>query len=119
MLIEYPTPQLAAEHLRRIDAVRQAAPPQLGVAALENGSPFFDKRTGPIIAVAAGPLSESEANALLGLVNYEANVNGTRTPISTRTTTSVHCWSTSSSYALYSAPSRSSRALVLVAFAFW
>jgi len=74
MLIEYPTPQLAAEHLRRIDAVRQAAPPQAGVAAVKNGTPFFDKRTGPIIAIAAGPLSESDANALLGLVNYEANV---------------------------------------------
>jgi hypothetical protein len=74
MLIEYPTPQLAAEHLRRIDAVRQAAPPQAGAAAVKNGGPFFDKRTGPIIAIAAGPLSESDANALLGLVNYEANV---------------------------------------------
>ena len=73
MLIEYPTPQLAAEHLRRIDAIRQAAPPQ-GGAAIENGGPFFDKRTGPIIAIAAGSLSESDANALLGLVNYEANV---------------------------------------------
>jgi hypothetical protein len=73
MLIEYPTPQLAAEHLRRIDAIRQAAPPQ-GGAAIENGGPFFDKRTGPIIAIAAGPLSESDAHALLGLVNYEANV---------------------------------------------
>jgi hypothetical protein len=74
MLIEYPTPQLAAEHLRRIDAVRQAAPAQAGVAPIENGGPFFDKRTGPIIAIAGGPLSESDANALLGLVNYEANV---------------------------------------------
>jgi len=74
VLIEYPTPQLAAEHLRRIDAVRQAAPPQAGVAGIENGGPFFDKRTGPIIAIAAGPLSESDANVLLGFVNYEANV---------------------------------------------
>jgi hypothetical protein len=74
MLIEYPTPQLAAEHLRRIDAVRQAARPQAGGAAIESGGPFFDKRTGPLIAIAAGSLSESDANALLGLVNYEANV---------------------------------------------
>ncbi|PYX57332.1 MAG: hypothetical protein DMG76_12555 [Acidobacteria bacterium] len=74
VLIEYPTPQLAAEHLRRIDAVRQAGSPQAGVAAIENVGPFFDKRTGPIIAIAAGPLSESDAHALLGLVNYEANV---------------------------------------------
>jgi hypothetical protein len=37
-------------------------------------SPFFDRRTGPIIVVAAGPLAISEANALLGSVSYEADV---------------------------------------------
>jgi hypothetical protein len=74
MLIEYPTPALAAEHLRRIDAAHHAAQPQPGVAAVENVGPFFDKRTGPIIAVAAGPLSQSDAQTLLGAVNYEASV---------------------------------------------
>jgi hypothetical protein len=54
MLIEYPTPALAAEHLRRIDAANHAAQPQAGVAAVENIGPFFDKRTGPIVAIAAG-----------------------------------------------------------------
>jgi len=53
MLIEYPTPALAAEHLRRIDAAHHAAQPQPGVAGIENVGPFFDKRTGPIIAIAA------------------------------------------------------------------
>jgi len=73
MLIEYPTPQLAAERLRRLDAAHRAQP-QGGVSSVENAGPFFDKRTGPIIAIAAGPLSESDAKALLGKVNYEANV---------------------------------------------
>jgi hypothetical protein len=74
MLIEYPTPALAAEHLRRIDAAHNAAQPQPGVAAVENVGPFFDKRTGPIIAIAAGPLSQSDAQTLLGAVNYDASV---------------------------------------------
>src|SRR6202050_4484426 len=51
MLIEYPTPAVAAEHLRRIDAAHHAALPSAGVAAIENVGPFFDKRTGPIVAI--------------------------------------------------------------------
>jgi hypothetical protein len=74
MLIEYPTPALAAEHLRRIDAVHHAASPQPGVTAVENIGPYFDKRTGPIVAIAAGPLSQSDAQTLLGAVNYDASV---------------------------------------------
>jgi hypothetical protein len=74
MLIEYPTPALAAEHLRRIDAANHAAQPQAGVQAVENIGPFFDKRTGPIVAIAAGPLSQSDAQTLLGAVNYDASV---------------------------------------------
>lgn len=74
MLIEYPTPALAAEHLRRIDAANHAAQPQAGVEAVENIGPFFDKRTGPIVAIAAGPLSQRDAQMLLGAVNYEASV---------------------------------------------
>jgi hypothetical protein len=74
MLIEYPTPALAAEHLRRIDAAHHAAQPQTGVAASENVGPFFDKRTGPIVAIVAGTLSESDARTLLGAVNYDASV---------------------------------------------
>jgi hypothetical protein len=74
MLIQYPNPTLAAEHLRRIHAAYHAAPPQAGVAAVENVGPFFDKRTGPIIAIAAGPLSQSDARTLLGVVNYEVSV---------------------------------------------
>ncbi len=74
MLIEYPTPALAAEHLRRIDAAQHAPQAQPGVAAVEKAGPFFDKRTGPIVAIAAGPLSQNDAQTLLGAVNYDASV---------------------------------------------
>lgn len=84
MLISYPTPQIAASHLRNIDAA--IAPPSPGAngapanvqpgdaASLANSGPFFDKRTGPIVVVVAGPLSQSEAKSLLASVNYDADV---------------------------------------------
>ena len=77
MLIEYPTPQLAAEHLRQIDAAKQAnAPAQTG-SSMAIAGPIFDKRTGPIIAIVTGTISPGEARALLSGVNYEADVNWT------------------------------------------
>jgi hypothetical protein len=73
-LISYPTPQLAAEHLRRIDAAHQVTQSQSGVSAVGSSGTFFDKRTGPIIAIASGGISDSDAKSLLGMVNYEASV---------------------------------------------
>ncbi|HME36202.1 MAG TPA: DUF6599 family protein [Candidatus Sulfotelmatobacter sp.] len=74
MLISYPTPQLAALHLQRIDAARKMAQPQDGVSSIENAGSFFDKRTGPIVVIASGGVSDSDAKSLLGMVNYEASV---------------------------------------------
>jgi hypothetical protein len=74
VLISYPTPQLAAEHLRRIDAAHQMNQPQAGVSSIESAGSFFDKRTGPLLAIATGPVSDSDAKSLLGMVNYEASV---------------------------------------------
>ncbi len=74
MLIEYPTPAVAAEHLRRIDAAHNFPVPQAGVDAIENVGPFFAKRTGPILAIAAGPISQSAAQDLLGAVNWAPSV---------------------------------------------
>jgi hypothetical protein len=76
MLIEYPTPQLAAEKLREIEATHNPAAQQQtkGSPSVLDVAPFFSKRTGPIIVIAAGPLSSSEANSLLGSVSYEADV---------------------------------------------
>jgi len=73
MLISYPTPQIAADHLRRIEAAYrqnlEASPNSAG-----NGEPMYEKRTGPIVVVAQGPLSVSEAKSLLASVNYDADV---------------------------------------------
>jgi uncharacterized protein DUF6599 len=75
MLISYPTPQIAIEKLRQIDAARPSnASPQAGVTPILDIGPFFDKRTGPIIAIAAGPLSQAEAKSLLSSISYEADV---------------------------------------------
>jgi hypothetical protein len=74
MLISYPTPQLAAEHLRRIDAAHQMMQPQAGISSIESAGSFFDKRTGPLVVVATGPVSDSDAKSLMGMVNYEASV---------------------------------------------
>ena len=71
MVLNYPTPQIAAEHMRRLDAAR----PAQGTNAAASDVPlFFDKRSGPLLAVATGPLNESDARALLGAVNYDADV---------------------------------------------
>jgi hypothetical protein len=63
MLISYPTPQIAGDHLRKIEA-----------AQAQSAAPAFSRRTGPIVVVVGGPLSQSEAKSLLASVNYEADV---------------------------------------------
>jgi hypothetical protein len=74
MLISYPTPQVAAAHLRPIEAAQEQnnkAPGSVtGIEAVQ----IFSKRTGPIVVVVAGPVSRSEAQSWLSSVNYEANV---------------------------------------------
>ena len=75
MLISYPTPQIAADRLRQIDAAHYLAQqPSAGISTIEGSGTFFDKRTGPIVAIAAGGISDSDAKSLLGRVNYEASV---------------------------------------------
>ncbi len=74
MLIEYPTPQIAIEKMKQIDAAHQVTAQQPGVASIVDVGPFSAKRTGPIVVIAAGPLSQSEARALLGSINYAADV---------------------------------------------
>lgn len=73
MVISYPTPQIAAKNLQRMDAARQNAPAQSNGASAPNAA-YFDRRTGPLVVVAAGPISQSEAKTLLASVNYEADV---------------------------------------------
>jgi hypothetical protein len=84
ILISYPTPQIAAEHLRQLDAARQSTPQHKESIATPNTppvnllpvtmGPVFDKRTGPMLVIATGAISSAEAKSLLSLVNYEADV---------------------------------------------
>jgi hypothetical protein len=74
MLISYPTPKLAADHLLRINAARQTTLPQTGASSTESAGSFSAKRTGPIVAIASGDVTDSDAKSLLGMVNYEASV---------------------------------------------
>jgi len=64
-LVSYPTPQIAADRLRRIGA----APP-----GEESAHPLAARRTGPLLVLVSGDLSTSEAQSLLGSVNYDADV---------------------------------------------
>lgn len=74
MVISYPTPQIAADHMRIIDAAHTPTSQQPGEASIVSIGPIFDKRSGPLLAIASGPLSQSEARSLLGAVNYDADV---------------------------------------------
>ena len=58
-IISYPTPAIAGERLRAI----QAAAPDVNA-----------KRTGPLLALVNGDISSKEAKSLLAAVNYEADV---------------------------------------------
>jgi hypothetical protein len=69
MLISYPTPQIAAAHMKAIDDAH-AQPTNSGSAA----PAVFDRRSGPIVAVASGSLSPADAKSLLASVNYDADV---------------------------------------------
>ena len=64
MVIEYPTPEIAGARLRAIEA---ANPKQ-------DGATFQIKRSGPLVALVKGKISEGDAKSLLGRVNYEAEV---------------------------------------------
>ena len=70
MLISYPTPQIAADRLKAIEAGHPNAQAGSETAARN----FLAKRTGPLLAVVSGDISSSEAKSLLASVNYDAEV---------------------------------------------
>lgn len=61
-VIGYPTPQIAAERMKAMQAANLP------------GGPFYFKRSGPLLAVINGNIPESEAQSLLASVNYDADV---------------------------------------------
>lgn len=74
MLIYYTNPQVAIEHLKRLDPAHQSGQAQSGVSTIGNAGSFYYKRSGPIIALISGSASESDAKSVLRAVNYEATV---------------------------------------------
>ena len=66
MLVSYPTPQIASAQLKLIQSAEQAH--QL------SNTPVSIKRTGPILALVTGSVSEGDAKSLLSQVNYDADV---------------------------------------------
>ena len=78
-LISYPTPQIAGERLRAVEA---AHPP-----SQEGGTTplFLTKRSGPLLAIVTGAIAPREAKSLLASVNYDAEVTwNQRTGLSPR-----------------------------------
>jgi len=74
LLISYPTPQIAAQHLRKIEAAHTPGAQPAGSPPPVDVGTFTDKRSGPLVAIAAGPFSQSEAKSLLASVHYDADV---------------------------------------------
>ena len=73
MLISYPTPQIASAQMGRLEAIRQPASSSNNTPLLSL-SPFYDRRSGPIVELVSGPVSQGEAQSLLASVNYDAEV---------------------------------------------
>jgi hypothetical protein len=77
-IIEYPTPQIAADRERAIAAYLKAGnqPQQPFTEALENSNTqaLATRRSGPLVAVTSGGFDTSDAHKLLDKVNYEASV---------------------------------------------
>jgi hypothetical protein len=74
MVISYPTPQIAADHMKVIDASQMNTAQQPGVASIVDVGRFYDKRSGPLLAVASGSITQAEARSLLSSVSYDADV---------------------------------------------
>jgi hypothetical protein len=77
-LIEYPTPQIAAERQRAVEAYLRAGntPEHPFTAALEtsNTQALAVRRSGLLLAVTSGGLNATDAHRLLNKINYEASV---------------------------------------------
>jgi hypothetical protein len=75
-IVEYPTPQMAIDHAKAIDALLKGPLP----ATLQQGNPgaLAVKISGPLVAVTNGDMSGEEAGALLDGVKYQAAVTWNR-----------------------------------------
>jgi len=76
LLISYPTPQMAGERARALEAlIKQNMSQQSTTQAGAGQAPVQAvRRSGPLVAFASGNLTSSEARSLIAAVNYDANV---------------------------------------------
>ncbi|HEX5233695.1 MAG TPA: DUF6599 family protein [Silvibacterium sp.] len=72
-LIEYPTPQIAIQGEKALEALQSSSTDEL-----------VARRTGPIVAVASGAFSKTDANALIAQVKYQADVTWNRADMGSR-----------------------------------
>jgi len=63
ILIQYPTPQIAAERLRVLQSAQEAS-----------SNAMLVRRSGPLVDIVTGAIGSDEAQKLLTSVNYEAEV---------------------------------------------
>lgn len=68
LLISYPTPAVAGNRLRTLEQWRPTA------EGNGTSNKVWSKRSGPIVALVTGSISEGEAKTLLASVNYDADV---------------------------------------------
>jgi hypothetical protein len=75
-LVEYPTPQLAAEREKAITEFLKPTNQQQWTQALRDSNPaaLLVRRTGPVLAITSGALFDRQAKELAGSVNYQAEV---------------------------------------------
>jgi hypothetical protein len=75
-LIEYPTPQMAIQSEKTLDALLKGPLP----ATLQQSNPaaLGVRRSGPLVAMTSGNFSSAEAQGLLAQVKYQADVTWNR-----------------------------------------
>jgi hypothetical protein len=76
-LLIYPTPQMAAAHLKDIDAFLKAGNTKsVWPQALADSRPdsLFTWRSGPIVALVSGSLPAATGHKLLNQINYQADI---------------------------------------------
>jgi hypothetical protein len=70
-LIQYPTPKIAQAQLKSLEDWGKSYKPSTDKGSLNE---FLSKRSGPIIALVMGEISDSDAKALLSNINYDAEI---------------------------------------------
>jgi hypothetical protein len=78
-LIGYPTPQIAGERLRAIEAAMPAqepgsSPQSQGAGTQGASTRVASKRSGPIVAIVTGAIPLQDAKSLLATINFDADV---------------------------------------------